>query len=251
MGNVMNIFGRRFLLVICIGFGLPLAQVQAEEVLIAAEDDWIPYARSDGTGLANEIIIAAYDSIGIKVRYNIYPYARVLRLVSTGKYVAGFNVPLDEESKERYLLGKEPLYNAVSAYYQHSQMPLVAQSSQQLNSGRVIGVVRGYGYGDHYLELRKEGRIIELVSNSESSNLKMPSAGRMDATIIYDKTANILLKQLKLQDIIEYAFINESTPIYLAFSKTHPKGQYFSDKFDEGMKLIKANGTYQRIMNAY
>jgi len=247
----MKILGRSLLLALLVGFGLPLAQVQAEEVLIAAEDDWIPYARSDGTGLANEIIIAAYDSIGIKVRYNIYPYARVLRLVATGKYIAGFNVPLDEESKERYLLGKEPLYDAVSAYYHHIQTPLVAKSSNELNDGRVIGVVRGYGYGDHYLELRKQGRIIELVSNSETGNLKMLSAGRMNATIIYDKTANILLEQLKLKDIIEYAFINESTPIYLAFSKSHPKGQYFSDKFDEGMRLIKANGTYQRIMNSY
>lgn len=248
----MNIMGKWFLFFyLFVGLGFPSAQAQVEEVLIAAEDDWIPYARNDGTGLANEIIIAAYESIGIKVRYNIYPYARVLRLVSTGQYVAGFNVPLDEESKERYLLGEEPLYDAVSAYYQHSQSPLIAKKSQQLNNGRVIGVVRGYGYGDHYLKLRNEGRIIELVSNSESSNLKMLSAGRMDATIIYDKTANILLKQLKLEHVVEYAFINDSTPIYLAFSKVHPKGQYFSDKFDEGMRTIKSNGTYQRIMNSY
>ncbi len=59
------------------------------------------------------------------------------------------------------------------------------------------------------------------------------------------------LDRLKLQDIVEYAFINESTPIYLAFSKTHPKGQYYSDKFDEGMRKIKANGTYKQIMDSY
>ncbi|WDP92830.1 MAG: transporter substrate-binding domain-containing protein [Desulfobacter sp.] len=225
--------------------------IYAESITIAAEDDWIPYARQDGTGLANEIIRAAYESIGIRVKYDVIPYARVLLYLEIGRYIGGFNVPLDKTSVSRYILGKKPLFNAVSAYYENINNPLIARNRDQLTHGEKIGVVRGYGYGNHYLDSVGEGLIIEEVSNSEISNLKKLALGRIDGTIIYSKTADILIKQLALDTKIRFAFINESTPIYLAFSRAHPKGQYFADKFDEGMIKIQTNGVYQKIMNSY
>ncbi len=56
--------------------------ITAETIKIAAEDDWIPYARADGTGLANEIIKAAFEAVGINVEYKVVPYARALIPIS-------------------------------------------------------------------------------------------------------------------------------------------------------------------------
>ena len=89
------------------------------------------------------------------------------------------------------------------------------------------------------------------MTNSESSNLKSLSRGRIDLTIIYDKTANILLNQLRLQENIQLAFINETTPIYLAFSRRHSQGQHYADLFDQGMKSIRESGLYQQIIDSY
>jgi len=228
-----------------------VAAVYAETIEIAAEDDWIPYAKEDGTGLANEIIRAAFKSVDIKVEYKMFPYARTLLYIEQGKYVAGFNVPLDEQSNKKYILGDKALYDAVSAYYCNRAQPLSAKNRDELKNGEKIGVVRGYGYGDHYLKLIKKGLIKEDVTTSETSNLRKLALGRIDSTIIYDKTAYILIKQLNLESKIKFAFINEKTPIYLAFSKVHPKGQYYADKFDEGMAKIQADGVYQKILNSY
>ena len=71
------------------------------------------------------------------------------------------------------------------------------------------------------------------------------------ATIIYDKTASVLLKELGLEDKIEMVFQNETTPIFLAFSKKNPKSQYYVDKLDKGLAKIKKDGTYQKIMGSY
>ncbi len=225
--------------------------VYAETIKIAAEDDWVPYAKKDGTGLANEIIKAAFESLGINVEYTVLPYARVLHYIEKGSYVAGFNVPLDKQSKAKYIMGGKKIFDAVSAYYNSKDRPLNAKSRNELRGGKTIGVVRGYGYGDHYLKLVEKGLIKEDVANSEISNLKKLAVGRIDGTIIYDKTASILIKQLKLKSNIEFAFQNEKTPIYLAFSKKHPDGQYYADKFDEGMAKIENNGVYQRILKSY
>ncbi len=97
----------------------------------------------------------------------------------------------------------------------------------------------------------KKGLIKVEVTNHETSNLKKFAVGRIDGTIIFDKTANILIKQLKLESKIEFAFQNEKTPVYLAFSKNHPNGQYYADKFDEGMAKIQDNGVYQKILKSY
>ncbi len=227
------------------------AGITAETIQIAAEDDWLPYARADGTGLANEIIKAAFKAVEVDVEYRVVPYARALIYIEQGKSIAAFNVPLDEKSQAKYILGKEKLFDAVSAYYFNVAHPQQAKSRDELNNGELVGVVRDYGYGDHYLNLVKTERIREAVTNSESSNLKSLSRGRIDLTIIYDKTANILLSRLKLQTNIQLAFINETTPIYLAFSRSHSQGQYYADLFDQGMKSIRENGLYQKILDSY
>jgi ABC-type amino acid transport substrate-binding protein len=46
-------------------------------------------------------------------------------------------------------------------------------------------------------------------------------------------------------------FQNETTPIFLAFSKKNPKSQYYADKLDKGLAKIKKDGTYQKIMDSY
>ena len=53
--------------------------ITAETIKIAA---WIPYAKADGTGLANEIIKAAFQAVGVKVEYRVVPYARALIPIS-------------------------------------------------------------------------------------------------------------------------------------------------------------------------
>lgn len=223
----------------------------AETITLGAEDDWVPYSNADGTGLSNEIIAAAFKSVGIGVKYEVMPYNRILKMVEWGDLLGGFNVPLDEVTKKKYVLGSTPLYNAVSAYYQNKERPLKAKNRADLAGRERIGVVLGYGYGDQFLKAVTEGKIVKEVSRSETINLRKLAAGRIDGTILYDKTASFLIKKLGLEVKIGMAFENEITPIFLAFSRKHNKGRYYADKLDEGLAKIKEDGTYQKILSSY
>ena len=225
--------------------------VRAESITIAAEDDWVPYARADGTGLANEMVKAAFKTVGIDVTYQVFPYIRVLSYLDSGEYVAGFNVPLDDENKDKYIFGKQRLYDVPSQYFVNKSAPLKATKREELVNGEKIGIVRGYGYGDAFNQMAEQGKVRSVISNSDSINLKKQASNRLDPTIIFEKSAGVLLKELGLEDQIEVAFVHEILPIYLAFSKAHPKGQYYSDKFDEGMANLKASGEYQKIYDSY
>lgn len=243
--TVLLLMTTAFFLMMAISFS------SAETIVIGAENDWIPYAQADATGMANDIIRAAYKSVDIEVRFEVFPYKRILVMLERNQILGGFNVPLDKETQEKYLLGKTPLYDAVSAYYHNKKKPLHAKNRDGLNGKVKIGIVLGYGYGDHFLEAAAKGFIIKEETTSETMNIKKLAFGRIDGTILYDKTASLLIKQLNFEEIIEVAFPNETTPIYLAFSQYFPKSQYYADKLDEGLEKIKADGIYQKILDYY
>ncbi len=67
-------------------------EIMKKEITLGAEDAWIPYANPNGTGMANEIISAAYLAVGIKVRYLVRPYNRLLKETKEGKVLGAFNV---------------------------------------------------------------------------------------------------------------------------------------------------------------
>ncbi|WP_462156738.1 substrate-binding periplasmic protein [Pseudoalteromonas sp. GB56] len=223
---------------------------EPEHVVIAAEDAWTPYANEDGTGMANDVIKAAFDAVDVTVEFHVYPYARVLRYLDAGSYVAGFNVPIDSESQSKYLLGNTPLYKAYSAYYHNTRWPLGALNRDQLN-GELIGVVREYGYGEHYLEMLESGKVVAAEANSDLPNVKRLELGRLDGAIIFIKAANYLRRADEIPDNIQIAFLNEGTDIYLAFSPDHPDGKRMQKLFEKGLREIIANGVRDKILERY
>lgn len=220
------------------------------KIIIAAEDAWAPFANPNGTGMAHEIITAAFATQNVDVEFYVFPYARVLHYLDTGTYIAGFNVPIDKITEQKYLLGSTPLYEAYSAYYYNTDKPLIAVDRETF-SGESVGVVRGFGYGQHHIDLVSEQYIYAQPTSSDEVNVKRLILGRLDSALIFVKVANLLKRQHKLPDEIELAFINEGTDIYLAFSKLHPQSQHYQVIFEKGLFAIIANGERERITSSY
>jgi len=220
----------------------------AETITLGAENDWVPYANQDGSGMSNEIVRAACKTVGIDASFQVGPYNRLLKDVRDGAILGAFNVPREQSNEDLYLFGKTPLFTALSAYYHNRDQPLTVTRKEALVNGEKVGVVFDYGYGDFF---SKNDRITKIEVRSDLLNLRKLAKGRIDATILYDKTAKKLIEENGLTDKIEKAFDSESADIYVAFSKVFPKAQYYADKLDEGLAIIKANGDYQKILDAY
>ena len=220
----------------------------AETITLGAENDWVPYSNQDGTGMANEIVQAAYKAVGIDVKFKVGPYNRLLKLVRDGELLGAFNVPKEKSNENEYIFGKTPIFTAQSAYYYNKDHPLSAHSKEGLKNGEKIGVVFDYGYGDFFSD---NDKIVKIPVRSDQLNLRKLAKGRIDATILYDKTARKLLKEEGLSDRIVKAFDSESGDIYVAFSKSFPNAQHYADKLDEGLAVIKASGVLKQIMDSY
>lgn len=220
----------------------------SKTILLGAENDWVPYSNEDGTGMSNDIVRSAFKAVGIDVEFRVAPYNRLLKGVQEGTLLGAFNVPREPSIENLYLFGKTALFTARSAYYQNRNRPLSATRKEELKNNEKVGVVFEYGYGDFF---SKNDRIQKIAVKSDVLNLRKLAKGRIDTTILYEKTAAKLIKENHLTNKIEKAFDSETADIYVAFSKQFPKAQYYAEKLDAGLAKIKADGTYKAILEKY
>jgi len=220
----------------------------AEGIILGAENDWVPYSNQDGTGMANEIVQAAYEAVNIDVKFNVGPYNRLLKMVRNGELLGAFNVPKEKSNESDYLFGKTPIFTAQSAYYYNKEHPLSARRKEDLKNGERIGVVFDYGYGDFF---SGNDKIVKIPVRSDQLNIRKLAKARVDAIILYDKTARKFLRDEGLSALILKAFVSECGDIHVAFSKSFPNAQHYADKLDEGLAIITASGVLKQIMDSY
>jgi polar amino acid transport system substrate-binding protein len=227
---------------------LSLPVHEAGALTLAVEDAWEPYANPDGTGMSVEIVTAAFKSVGVDVVFEVLPYARVLHEVKSGKYVGGFNVAREASREDDFLWGREMLFLAHAHYYHHKSRPLRVQDARSLQGGEKIGVIRGYEYGNLFHD--HQG-IVRVWANRHDQIIDMLRLGRVQAVIMFEKTAGLYRRKMHLADEVQAAFPSEPSRIFVAFSRRHPEATRYLELLDEGLRRIKADGTYQAILDKY
>lgn len=235
---------------------------EKESITLGMEDGWGSYARADGTGMSPEIIKAAYDAVGIEVKFNVEPYARIVEEIDSGALLGGFNVAKQPSTEERFLFGKEPLFIAEAHFYVKKGNTIYkkgtktpAEKPEDIGSKERVGLINGYEYGD---AVEKNPDIVISKVNTQKQNLDKMLAPdpRVDAVVYFDNEANILFKEeiaagrMKDGDVVP---VVPSTPsiIYVAFSKKDAKSAHFAERLDAGLKIIHDNGTYKKIVDKY
>jgi len=114
-----------------------------------------------------------------------------------------------------------------------------------------LGTIREYAYGGDFDSLKaKYGGQIE-ETDSQESNLKKLSAGRIDATLGELFVVSEDVKRLGLQEKVAAAsFLISSNPSYIMFSKKSVSAE-FVDAFSAQMQALKAAGEFDVITQKY
>lgn len=69
-----------------------IAQEVRETLTIMVEDAAAPWSGSDGTGYANDVVVAAFKEMGVEIQLRVVPYSRCKYLVLSGQVTACFNM---------------------------------------------------------------------------------------------------------------------------------------------------------------
>ncbi|WP_018690600.1 substrate-binding periplasmic protein [Algicola sagamiensis] len=227
------------------------SQNLAAKKLIAAGDPWPPFIdpKAENGGIALEIVRAAFQQKGHEIEMKIVPWARALEGVKEGNYdilvATWYTEERDKflEYSEHYLSNQIKFIKKKGDSFCYKDIPSL--------DGKIIGTVRGYGYGDKFLQAKnfKRSETVTLVQN-----IRKLISGRVDLTLEDEVVAKALIKAEDPSALEKIEFC----PTPLSKNDLHVTSGYKNKlyktiitSFNEGLKEIKSNGTFDKVMKKY
>ena len=221
--------------------------VRAETPRIGAEDDWYPYTalRNDKIeGMSADIVRAAFSASKTSVELAPYPYSRCMELARSGSLAGCFNTTPDAHIRAEFLLPQEMLFSDDILLWGHAGDALI----DDLDSirGKRVAVTIGYTYGEYF---DSYADIQRIAVRRDINGFRMLQRGRVDYVIAFRGTTDALLRDNPELVGQFKALTRVHRPrLYLTFSRHHPRAAALLRDFDAGMRQIRQDGTYQRIL---
>ncbi|OUS40120.1 hypothetical protein A9R00_07645 [Oleispira antarctica] len=222
---------------------------QTNSVVLAVEDSWPPFAGAEGQGIATNIVEKALAEVDIRLILEVSPYARVLDDVKKGIVVGGYNVTRQVTTEKQFLFGQQALLTASASFYFPAKNTQIQKYTNiaDIPDGTRLGLIINYEYGDLFDQHKHRFKQVRVSKQTQIIN--MLKNGRLDSAIMFDAVATHTIMTMKLEPAsILKGPLNHTSNIYVAFSLQHKDAQYFSDKLDQGLALIKADGQYEKLL---
>ncbi|BDU43107.1 MULTISPECIES: substrate-binding periplasmic protein [Vibrio] len=228
---------------------VPAGNATQMKELIGVQDEWAPFAMSgENKGIAVDIVTEALKSQGYRLRFKMMPFARAIHEVKRSRVDILVATWLTEERTE-YLSYSHPyFYNSVKFIKRKGDgFEYFGMNSLE---GKVVGIVRSYGYGDEFTNspLFERHPVVDTLGN-----LKKLEAGRIDLTLEEPLVAKHIMRNAGM-DVDQFAFTKNALSInalHVSISNKHPNANNILRAFNIGLKEIKKNGTYWEILVKY
>jgi polar amino acid transport system substrate-binding protein len=248
--------GQRVMVVLLLGlFSNAHGQdgAQDKDVLtIFVDSSYPPYMYAlEGTvadGLYPRLVQEVVNQAGEKVAIKAYPWKRALIYSEEGKGAVAGAYKNAERLK---------FYDYSNSLYQEKLVVFVNKNkSFEFNSiadleGKVVGVNRGWSYGQEFDDARANKLFDVNIRNHPDENFKMLALGRIDCLILDKQSGDSFIKLMGIKDQIvslPYAFsVNDG---YLIVPKTMEMADFIA-KFNASLEQIRKDGTYNQIVKTY
>lgn len=228
--------------------GLLLSAPAWSEKIIAAADPYPPFIdpTQPKQGISLQIVRAAYATQGYAVDMRFVPWARALDSVKSGEYDILPNAWWTQE-RAAFLLYSEPYMKNEIKFIKRKGDPFEYNGLGSL-TGKTVGIVRGYGYGDEFLKATNFARpeVSEILQN-----VKKLVLGRIDLTLDDEIVARWIIKHDApglLQQIEFTQNALSSQQLHVTSGLKNPRHKAIIEAFNKGLATIKANGTFDKIL---
>jgi ABC-type amino acid transport substrate-binding protein len=222
-----------------------------ETLTIMVEDAAAPWSNSDGTGYANDVVVAAFKEMAVEARLNVVPYSRCKYMVLSGQVAACFNMSWQPEFQGKIKLAARPIFKVSNDVFESIKAPLPKPPDGEcvLPPNTAVGVTRDYEYSAQVMALKASGVVFQN-SLSDLTSLQKLVAQRFQAAVIMSndvEVRNQKAKQSGTENMVRFAFNCGEVNSTIGFSLAHPDGLRALEMYDEGYRRIEANGVLEEI----
>ncbi|MBL6933655.1 MAG: amino acid ABC transporter substrate-binding protein [Rhodospirillales bacterium] len=222
----------------------------ASDSVVFACNEFPPYKMENSDsglpGFDVEFLEEVFKRAGISVQIEYMPWERALYEARYGR-VDGVCSCSSTLEREKYLYFSDPLGKASSGLFSLSEKGFTNLTRVEDIGDKKVGVIKGYNIVEN-LHAAKIKNIVELTN--ESQGLEMLFRGRIDFYYSYDAPTLFYLKNRNQSDMVTYHEISYGD-YYSCLSKNLDGSEVLLKKFNTGLRQIKKDGTYDKILARY
>lgn len=223
----------------------------AEKMITATSDPYPPYAdqNSPNQGLSLEIVREAFKTQDYKVEMKFQPWARALLEVTDNTIDIIPHIWKTEKRLNDFVFS-DPFLTQEMKFIKKNGDNFEFDGLKSL-TGKTVGTIRGYSYSEDF---SKATNFEKEEVNTVTQNVGKMMLGRVDLTVDDEITTKILLKKENPELLGRIVFcknILSKNDVYIVCGKNNPKAKELISSFNAGLKVIKANGTYDKILKSY
>jgi hypothetical protein len=218
---------------------LAASNLAISDLTIMVEDASEPFSRADGSGYANDLVRAAFAAAGVRVQFNVVPYARCKEALKRATVPACFAMSWSRDLEDTGIVfSREPLFEVRADVFQKRAAARPLRALTDLKRGATVGVINGYEYPRQIASLEQKGVALQRGMD-DGANLRMLAHDRLDAVILMTSELDDIGRRLDRGEArrdVRFAFRSGLMQSYIAFNLRNPQGKMARDAFEGGYR---------------
>lgn len=202
-------------------------------------------------GMLTDVIRQAYKVIGKDVTVTFLPWKRGYAEAQEGKFSGTFPYVSSEERRKDFLFS-DSLYTVKRMVYIRADSGITYNSASDFK-GRTACMENGGVMPEEVEAMIKNGEIKIQRPNDMPACVKMLEAGRADFFILNELAGNAHVRSAnpKPGSVVTLEKPYAETGQFLLISKSIPNAQEQINEFNEALKKLKENGSYDKIISKH
>ena len=211
-----------------------------------------PYIGKDlpGQGLSVEIVKTVLQRAGYKPSFVFENWPRAYEGGQIGVYDVIGSIWKTVKREKDFAFSHPYLFHEVKFIKKKSRQDVKFNSLGDLD-GLIVGTLKGYAYGNDFLQAR---HFLRMPNNYLLQNLLLLTQNKIDLTLGEVRKIRYELSKFMSGNINQLEIL--ATPLFsrgthIAVSKSNPQHQEIITKFNKAFDEMRQDGTYEAILKKH